>query len=437
MAGRWTTALQGASDRLGAVVTGAGAALAFPLFLGLFGWLTRYTVENAPTAVAVAVLVVNGGILGGLLFLISIEKRRRTLLGRLGRVNVPLAAVLFPVGLFVSMLYYFAGLTFVLVDEGWVSFAPNAPEAEMTGRLTDFFIYRFAEFFPGLELADTLKLSSPLKYEQTSVGGLVVAFQVLVIAPIIATFRTYWKMRAGGGRVVPVPVTPGSFHERLAHHGGEGLLAEGIEHLDPATIGLPTVAPATLLRALLCMTHDGTSDQESARRTRVDADWRAAMLVADDFAGIDATTLAVSRMRMLVNTDDALRFTAVLLAATGLGIFTDAPDQVLASSAVGGADAVDAACRLLSMLLDQVTAPTDGARHEGGAAAAETSEAADATQGRARFAALVTQARAVVAELGPHGSPGVADPVALLAAVVADHDAGQVRPERRSGTPTA
>lgn len=35
--------------------------------------------------------------------------------------------------------------------------------------------------------------------------------------------------------------------------------------------------PSVMIRAMLCATNDKTSDVETSRRTRVDADWKAAM----------------------------------------------------------------------------------------------------------------------------------------------------------------
>ena len=48
---------------------------------------------------------------------------------------------------------------------------------------------------------------------------------------------------------------------------------------------------------MLCATHDGTaSDAETSRRTRVDADWKAAMGVDDDFEGIAPRTSTLMRV---------------------------------------------------------------------------------------------------------------------------------------------
>jgi hypothetical protein len=76
-----------------------------------------------------------------------------------------------------------------------------------------------------------------------------------------------------------------------------------------------------MVRAMLCATHDKTSDAETARRTRVDLDWKAAMAVDDEFKGIGATTFSLMRARMAAaNADDDL-FEATLAKAVEAGIF--------------------------------------------------------------------------------------------------------------------
>lgn len=389
------------------------------VFIVAFGWLVRHFVENAPNAVRVVILLFFGGLLAFLIGWISWPKHREASLKRLGRFE-PWAALAYAAGVLVAMLLYFAGLTFVLVDEGWLAFAPNPPRAEMMGRLTDFYGVRLVDAIPGLGLADTLRLSTPLEYRQSGIGILVLAFQVAVIAPIVATVRTFWRTRTEPVDRGRVPRE--SFHWRLAHHRSR--LDKGSEHLDPGDVGLPAVNPDTLVRALLCMTHDRTSDQESARRTRVDPRWRAAMRVGRDFAGIDAMTLAVSRLRMLLRDADRDHFKDVLRSARKAGIFTDPLEEVLGSSAVDGRRAVEAGCALLSLLLAQ---------------AGEGPGWADPAAGEEPLDSLVARARTLIAMVRPDGPPGSSDALALLAAVLADPVAparrGGARRWRRSDTP--
>ncbi len=67
-------------------------------------------------------------------------------------------------------------------------------------------------------------------------------------------------------------VTKGSFYERLADHGHEIVSDEDFARLYAPRMGRPSIPPSVMVRALLCATHDHTSDAETSRRTRVDAD---------------------------------------------------------------------------------------------------------------------------------------------------------------------
>ena len=92
-------------------------------------------------------------------------------------------------------------------------------------------------------------------------------------------------------------VTKGSFYERLADHGHEVISDEDFAHLYAEGKGRPSLPPSVMVRAMLCATHDRTSDAETSRRTRVDSDWKAAMGVDDFFEGIGATTFSLMRAR--------------------------------------------------------------------------------------------------------------------------------------------
>lgn len=67
-------------------------------------------------------------------------------------------------------------------------------------------------------------------------------------------------------------VTKGSVYERLADHDDEIVSDDDYAGLYADGRGRPSVPPSVMVRALLCATHDRTSDRETSRRTRVDAD---------------------------------------------------------------------------------------------------------------------------------------------------------------------
>ena len=133
-------------------------------------------------------------------------------------------------------------------------------------------------------------------------------------------------------------VTKGSFYERLADHGHEIFGDDDFAHLYSEGQGRPSIPPSVMVRALLCATNDRLfSDRETSRRTRVDADWKAAMGVDDDFEGIGATTFSLMRARMAVHDADMALFEATLAKAVRAGIFKAPLTAIIDSSPVHGA----------------------------------------------------------------------------------------------------
>src|SRR5512144_909008 len=129
-------------------------------------------------------------------------------------------------------------------------------------------------------------------------------------------------------------VTAGSFYERLARHGHE-VRDEDFVHLYAPRFGRPSIPPS-MVRALLCATHDRTSDAETSRRTRVDLDGKAAMGVDDDFAGIAATTFSLFRARLVVHDADQSLFAATVAKAVAKGVLAGSLTAIVDSSPVRG-----------------------------------------------------------------------------------------------------
>jgi transposase len=135
-------------------------------------------------------------------------------------------------------------------------------------------------------------------------------------------------------------VSKGSFYDRLAKVGPDLIKDEDFAHLYARGKGRPSIPPSVLMKALLLATKDGTSDRESARRTRADLDWKHALGLEVDHAGIGATTFSLFRARVVLHDADQQLFRATLRRAVDLGLF---PRKILAlidSSPVLGAGAV-------------------------------------------------------------------------------------------------
>jgi hypothetical protein len=224
-------------------------------------------------------------------------------------------------------------------------------------------------------------------------------------------------------------VTKGSFYERLADHGHEIVADDDFADLYVEGRGRPSIPPSVVVRAMLCATHDRlSSDRETSRRSRVDADWKAAMGVDDDFGGIAPTTLSLMRARMTLHEGDMAVFEATLAKAVKAGIFKGKLTAIIDSSPVHGAGNVADTYELIRKMIGRL------ARAMGGHLDAELSvECAELAAAKAdidwqdpsareeHLGDLVDLAAEMVATATMSdvaGDPEVADPARLLAAVV-------------------
>jgi uncharacterized tellurite resistance protein B-like protein len=155
-------------------------------------------------------------------------------------------------------------------------------------------------------------------------------------------------------------VTKGSFYERLADHGDEVISDEDFAHLYAPGKGRPSVPPSVMVRAMLCATHDRTSDAETSRRTRVDSDWKAAMGVDDWSEGIGATTFSLMRARMVAHDADGALFQKTLERAVEKGIFKEPLTAVIDSSPVHGAGAVASTYELVRKMMGRLAQAMGG-----------------------------------------------------------------------------
>lgn len=149
-------------------------------------------------------------------------------------------------------------------------------------------------------------------------------------------------------------VSKGSFYERLAAVGPELISDDDFAGMYADGMGRPSIPPSLMMRALLLATKDGTSDRESARRSRVDLDWKMALGLPADHSGIGATTFSLFRARVVLHDADQAMFRKTVRKAVEAKLF---PRKVLAlidSSPVLGAGAVLDTYELLRRAIGQV-----------------------------------------------------------------------------------
>ena len=220
-------------------------------------------------------------------------------------------------------------------------------------------------------------------------------------------------------------VTKGSFYERLAAHGHEIVRDDDFAHLYAEGRGRPSVPPSVMVRAMLCATHDRTSDRESARRSRVDLDWKAAMGVGDEFEGIGATTFALMRARMVVADADGELFKRTLAAAVRAGVFKGKVTAIIDTSPVHGAGAVADTYELIRGFLRKVVRAAGGRLDEAARAAAAPLcggkpdlDWQDPAARKAHLGELIAVARTVLAGAAGIDDDGVTEPADLLRQVI-------------------
>ena len=222
-------------------------------------------------------------------------------------------------------------------------------------------------------------------------------------------------------------VTKNSFYERLADHGHEIVTDDDFAHLYAPRMGRPSVPPSVMVRAMLCATHDRTSDAETSRRTRVDADWKAAMGVDDDFEGIGATTFSLMRARMVAADADAELFEATLEKAVATGVLKGKLTAIIDSSPVHGAGAVAETYELIRGFLRKVVAAAGERlgtetkqKTEPFCGAKPDIDWQDPQARKAHLGELVSAGRELLAEVADIDDPTVAEPAELLARVIDD-----------------
>ncbi len=158
------------------------------------------------------------------------------------------------------------------------------------------------------------------------------------------------------GSLLADVISKDSFYDRLARVGGELIRDEDFAHLYRPGTGRPSIPPSVMMRALLLATRDGTSDRESARRTRADLDWKHALGLDVDHGGIGATTFSLFRARVVLHDADQQLFRATLRRAVEHGLFGRRILALIDSSPVLGAGAVADTYALVTQAIRKLVA---------------------------------------------------------------------------------
>ena len=148
-------------------------------------------------------------------------------------------------------------------------------------------------------------------------------------------------------------VTPESIYGLLDSWGDRLINDDDYAELF-STTGRPSVSPALLSKVLLLMYHDNVSDREAQERAKYDLRWKVALRLPINEAGFDYTALCRFRARLLINKQQKLVFERFLRLAKEAGIVKDGCLQIIDSSHILGAGAVQDTYMLIKTAIQKL-----------------------------------------------------------------------------------
>lgn len=134
-------------------------------------------------------------------------------------------------------------------------------------------------------------------------------------------------------------VDPDSFYGKMAEYGPSLVREEWFADLY-SDRGRPSVSPVLLTKVMLLMFHDNVSDRQAEEHARYDLRWKAALELGIDETGFDATALCRFRARLLLHERDREVFRRTIEAAREHGLISAEAAEVVDSTPVLGAGAV-------------------------------------------------------------------------------------------------
>jgi IS5 family transposase len=162
--------------------------------------------------------------------------------------------------------------------------------------------------------------------------------------------KTLLEVELWAGREI---VPADSFYGRFARMGPQ-LVSDETFVRCYGTKGRPSISPALLTKVLLLALHDGCSDRRAVEQMRMHLGWKLALGLPLDDPGCHPTTLTVFRARLVVHDLDRELFTEVVRKAVAAGLLARNAVQLVDSSAILGAGAVQDTYTLLRKALSRV-----------------------------------------------------------------------------------
>ena len=132
----------------------------------------------------------------------------------------------------------------------------------------------------------------------------------------------------------------GSIYSLLAEHGDRIVRDEDFADCYSERQGRPSIPPSLLAKVLLLAYRDGLSDERAMDAVRFDLRWKVALDLPVDHPGFHPTSLVRFRARLLLHGKERLVFERSLELATELGLLCGPAEQILDSTPMLGAAAV-------------------------------------------------------------------------------------------------
>jgi transposase len=163
-------------------------------------------------------------------------------------------------------------------------------------------------------------------------------------------------------------IPEGSIYSLLAEHGDRIVRDEDFAECYSERQGRPSIPPSLLAKVLLLAYRAGLSDERAMEALRFDLRWKVALDLPIDHPGFHPTSLVRYRARLLLHGKERLVFERSLELATELGLIEGEAEQIVDSTPMLGAAAVQDTATLVRSgvrkLLDAVEATDEGAADE-------------------------------------------------------------------------
>jgi transposase len=151
-----------------------------------------------------------------------------------------------------------------------------------------------------------------------------------------------------------------SIHSLLAQHGDRIVRDEDFADCYSERQGRPSIPPSLLAKVLLLAYRDGLCDERAMEALRFDLRWKVALDLPIDHPGFHPTSLVRFRARLLLFGKERLVFERSLELASELGLIEGEAEQIVDSTPMLGAAAVQDTATLVRSgvrkLLDAVKA---------------------------------------------------------------------------------